>query len=439
MKNSKTYISASDDALRLTAIINTATDGIITIDEKGLIESINPAAAKLFFYEEAEVLGKNVNVLMPSPYRDEHDAYIGRYLHTREPRIIGIGRTVEGLRKDGTVFPLRLAVSEVFLNKKRIFTGIIHDLTDVKEAERKIIELNTALETQNVALEKKVQERTEKLANAINQLLAINKQLEKEITDRKEVEQALLKSEAELKELLEKEKELNQLKSRFVSMASHEFRTPLSTILSSIELVEAYNQAGHQDKQEKHIGRIKNTVNHLTAILNDFLSLSRLEEGYIQAEPELFALKDFCDDLLDEYKNQLRSGQRLQHQGTFGNPQILLDKKCLKHILFNLLSNASKYSPEGAIIYCNTTLENDCLKISIRDEGIGIPHEDQKHLFSRFFRAHNVENIKGTGLGLHIVKRYVDLLQGNIRFESAEGKGTAFFVEIPLGRLTADG
>ena len=397
MKNNEPSNHTSDDALRLKAVIDTAIDGILTIDEKGIVESINPAAAKLFGFEENEVVGNNISMLMPAPYKQEHDGYLSRYLKTNKPHIIGIGREVEGRKKDGSVFPLRLAVSEVFLDKKRIFTGIIHDLSKVKKAEAKILKLNTELE-------QKVHERTDKLANVINQLLATNKQLEKEIKERKEIEEALLKSEAELKELLEKEKELSELKSRFVSMASHEFRTPLSTILSSIELVEAYKKAEQQPKRAKHIARIKNTVNHLTSILNDFLSLSRLEEGQIQAEPEVFSFKDFCEDLVDEFKEHLKPSQLLQHNAVVDeNRFVLLDKKCLKHILFNLLSNATKYSGDGATIHCNTELSDALLKITIRDEGIGIPMEDQKYLFTRFFRAHNVENIKGTGLGLSTV------------------------------------
>ncbi|MEO1258577.1 MAG: PAS domain-containing sensor histidine kinase [Bacteroidota bacterium] len=432
MKNRQISNPSSEAALRLKAVIDTVIDGIITIDEQGIVESINPAAARLFGFAEEEVIGQNINMLMPTPYREEHDGYLKRYLETNKPHIIGIGREVEGKKKDGTVFPLRLAVSEVRLNGNRVFTGIIHDLSDVKQAEEKILKLNAVLESQNEELELKVKERTEKIAKIINQLLATNKQLEKEITERKEVEVALRNSEAELKDLLEKEKELNELKSRFVSMASHEFRTPLSTILSSIELVEAYTKSEHQSKRAKHINRIKNTVSHLTSILNDFLSLSRLEEGHIQAEPEYFVFKDFCDDMIDEFKEHLKPNQKLDHTSINNDQQVLLDKKCLKHILHNLLSNATKYSKDGTTIYCSTEITGQLLKIEIKDEGIGIPLADQKHLFTRFFRAHNVENIKGTGLGLHIVRRYVELLKGNMRFKSEEGKGTTFFIELPV-------
>lgn len=423
---------SSDAALRLKAVIDTAIDGIITIDERGIVESVNLAAAKLFGFEEEEVVGNNISMLMPSPYREEHDAYLQRYMKTSKPHIIGIGREVEGKKKDGTVFPVRLAVSEVFLGEGRIFTGIVHDLTDVNKAEEKIRKLNTVLEIQNEELERKVGERTEKLASVVNQLLQTNNQLKKEVIERKEVEKALLKSEAELKELLEKEKELSELKSRFVSMASHEFRTPLSTILSSIELVEAYQKVEQLPKRKKHIERIKNTVSHLASILDDFLSLSRLEGEHIQPQPERFMFRHFCEDLVDEFKEQLKPGQTIEHLGINDEKDVYCDKNFLRHILHNLLSNASKYSAKEKCIHCTTEFDNGALGITIKDEGIGIPIEDQKHLFTRFFRAHNVENIKGSGLGLHIVRRYVELMNGAISFESYEGGGTTFHVNIPL-------
>lgn len=432
MKNKIKTNLTSDAALRLKAVIDTAIDGIVTIDEKGIVETINPAAAKLFGFAEKEVVGKSVNMLMPAPHSHKHDGYIKRYIETKKPHIIGIGREVEGKRKDGTLFPLRLAVSEVFLGEKRIFTGIIHDLTDVKKAEEKILKLNLALEAQNEELELKVSERTDKLVEVVNQLLKTNKQLEKEVDERKTAEHALRKSEKELKELLEKEKELNELKSRFVSMASHEFRTPLSTILSSIELVEAYQKTEQQPKRQKHVARIKNAVNNLTSVLNDFLSLSRLEEGFVKPQQEAFLFKPFCEDVVDEFREQLKPGQVLEYEGNGDGRKVFFDKNFLRPVFFNLLSNATKYTPPGKRIHCRVRFEEDLLKITIKDEGIGIPKADQKHLFTRFFRAHNVENIKGTGLGLHIVRRYVELMGGHIRFESEEGKGTSFFVEIPL-------
>lgn len=415
----------NEAALRLQAIIETAIDGIITINERGIIDHINPAAAALFGYDPQEVVGQNVKMLMPSPYHEEHDGYLQRYHETRKAFIIGIGREVEGRRKDGRIFPIRLAVSEMIMHDKRMYTGIIHDLTDVKAAEARVLELNRQLEN-------KVAERTEELAQAIDRLLGINRKLEREINDRQSVEHALRVREQELQQALDKEKELNALKSRFVSMASHEFRTPLSTILSSIELVEMYQREDQQDRRSRHIARIKTAVSNLTDILNDFLSLSRLEEGRIESQPEPFLLEDFIISTIDEVEHLFKTGQRLHYQGDHTQCTVLLDKRFLKNILFNLLSNASKYSDEGQTIRCFAQITGSELTLEVKDEGIGIPEEDQKHLFTRFFRANNVENIKGTGLGLHIVRRYVELMQGQMSFTSQLGKGSTFSVTVPI-------
>lgn len=421
----------SETGLLLKAIFNAAIDGIVTINRQGIIETLNPAAALLFGYEPEEVIGRNVHILMPTPYKQSHDQYISNYLETGKRKIIGIGREVEGIRKDGSIFPIRLAVSEVIIDGRISFAGIIHDLSDVKAAEAHVLRLNRELEERNENLEQLILERTEKLANAVDRLLATNEQLGNEVREREAVENNLRQRETELEEALDKEKELNTLKSRFVSMASHEFRTPLSTILSSIELVEAYLDAGNS-KALKHINRIKNSVTTLTSILNDFLSLSRLEEGKVEAQGEWFQLSDFCTAVVEEMRGQLKKGQQLIHEEKNVGQAVFLDKKFLKIIFFNLISNAIKYSPEGKPIRCMTSISDHTLSIVIQDEGMGIPREDQQHLFTRFFRAHNVENIQGTGLGLNIVKRYIELLNGRIRFESTQGFGTSFFVDIPL-------
>ncbi|NNL91018.1 MAG: PAS domain S-box protein, partial [Saprospiraceae bacterium] len=217
--------STNEFALTLKAIIDTAIDGILTINNRGVVESINPAAANLFGYEADEVIGNNIKILMPEPYHSEHDGYIQRYNKTKEPRIIGIGREVQGKKKNGHIFPFRLAVSEVILNDRVVFAGVVHDLSDVKKAESEIVELNKKLE-------KKVNERTYELEKTVNKLLQTNSTLESEISERITIENKLKLSEEELKQSLSKERELNELKSRFVSMASHEFRTPLTSVLS---------------------------------------------------------------------------------------------------------------------------------------------------------------------------------------------------------------
>ena len=412
------------EAKRLEAIINTATDGIITIDDQGVIETINPAAARLFAYNPKDVIGEKINILMPAPYRQEHDGYMHQYHRTGKAKIIGIGREVEGQRSDGTVFPFRLAVSEMRIDNRRLYTGIVHDLSDIKAAERRIIELNRALE-------EKVAQRTEDLANAVDQLLSTNQLLKQEIEERQAIENQLRENEVELQEALTKEQELGALKSRFVSMASHEFRTPLSTILSSVELVEMYQTEEQHPKRLKHINRIKAAVGNLNDILNDFLSLSKLEEGRLGAIKEEVELGPFLLQLEDEVSMLLKTGQVLDFTHVTNEWIIQTDPKILRNILLNLLSNASKYSTEDTTIHLKVLKAEDAYHFEVEDHGMGIPVEDQKHLFTRFFRAHNVENIKGTGLGLHIVQRYLDLLNGTIEFTSELGAGSTFRIQLP--------
>lgn len=406
------------------AIFESAVDSIIIIDHKGIIQLANPATESLFGYREQEMEGKNISMLMGSPDRERHDGYIQRYLQTKEPHIIGQGREVSAVHKSGKPFPIMLAVSEIQIEKTLYFVGLIHDLTHQKETEETIRAMNEELED-------KVNQRTEELSRVVNKLLSTNKQLKIEISERKKVEEALIASQKELRGALEKEQELSELKSRFVSMASHEFRTPLSTILSSASLIGKYTKGEQQERRQKHIDRIKSMVNTLTGVLNDFLSLSKLEEGRIQVQPESFSFNAFCRDFLEEVWPLLKEGQQIDHQALPEESIVYLDKQLIKNILFNLISNAIKYSPAGSTIYCRTKLAKAKLLIEIQDDGMGIPEVDQKHLFTRFFRASNAVNIQGTGLGLNIVRSYIDLLKGSIDYSSVEGQGTTFFIEIP--------
>lgn len=408
MKNEIQHTHSFEHESRLKAIIDNAIDGIITIDQRGIIETVNPAAAKIFGYSAEEVIGKNIKILMPEPDRSKHDEYIENYQKTGVRKIIGIGREVLGKKKDGTTFPFLLSVSEVQLENRIIYTGIIHDISQLKEAENAFRKLNTELE-------ERVQQRTSELFDAIKKL--------------KETNIKQKKAEAEVRKALEKEKELNELKSRFVTLASHEFRTPLTTILSSTSLVSKYNESGEKEKIEKHIQRIKSSVTNLTVILNDFLSLSKLEEGIISNNPSEFNLVELCNELKEEMLPVKKELQEIDciHSG----PEVVyLDKNIVKNILLNLISNAIKYSEKG-IITISTKVNSTNVLLSVEDQGMGIPEGDKPFLFSRFFRAQNAGNIQGTGLGLNIVKRYVELLNGYINMESELEKGTIFTIEIP--------
>ena len=381
----------------LHAIINTAIDGIITIDYRGLIESMNPAALKIFGYEENEVTGKNISVLMPEPDKSAHDGYLNRYQTTGDKRIIGIGREVLGLKKDKTTFPFRLAVSEVEYENRKIYTGFIHDLTKEKAAQTELLHYTEELEH-------RIKERTQVLQTLVNELE---------------------KAKEDVSISLEKEKELNQLKTRFVSMASHEFRTPLSSVQLSASLIDKYIERQDAHNIKKHTSKIKNSIGHLTGILNDFLSVEKLEAGKTEAENQEFDLVKFSEDITEDMQQIAKENQFIVYQHTGESSTVTLDPALLRNSVINLISNSIKYSGENTFIEFNTEINENEICITMKDNGIGIPEEEQKNLFEPFFRAHNTGNIPGTGLGLNIVKRYVELMNGKVIFNSSTGNGTS--------------
>jgi PAS domain S-box-containing protein len=248
----------------------------------------------------------------------------------------------------------------------------------------------------------------------------------------------------ELTQSLEKEKSLNDAKSRFVSLASHEFRTPLSSILSSVFLIEKYTEVVEKKiidskvpielnfkiQQQKHFERIKKSINHLTNTLNDFLSIDQLEQGNFSVKNEIFDLCLFSNEIIDELKPILKKEQQIIVLFS-GEKMINQDKRILQNIYLNLLSNAIKYSAQNSIIYLTIEMDKKNAFVEVKDNGIGISIDDQKHIFTKFFRAENTVNIQGTGLGLNIVKRYTELINGSIVFQSSLGKGSSFILAMP--------
>lgn len=235
----------------------------------------------------------------------------------------------------------------------------------------------------------------------------------------------------ELTDSLLREKELNEMKTRFVSFASHEFRTPLSIILSSSSLIEMYNKSEQEEQRLKHTNRIASSVKNLTDILNDFLAHGELEKGITQIEKSIFKLPEFIMTVVGELDGMVNEKKQQIIYDHNGETMIEQSGKILRNILLNLLSNASKYSPKEKEIRLTSSVTNNKVSISIKDHGIGIPEKDQKKLFDQFFRAGNVEHIQGTGLGLAIVKKYIELINGNIEFISKPGEGTTFTIEFP--------
>lgn len=237
------------------------------------------------------------------------------------------------------------------------------------------------------------------------------------------------KAENKLIQALQKEKQLSELKSRFVSMASHEFRTPLSTILSSTYLIGKYQESDQQSKRDRHLSRIICSVNNLTSILNEFLNVGKIEEGKLNIQFTEFDVRKVVDQSIEDMQFFLFPGQQIQYEHV-GESDFYLDVHLFKNILNNLFSNAIKFSPEHTDVFVKTSVHDHTLAISVRDQGIGIHPDDQHHLMDRFFRGSNAAHIQGTGLGLHIVSKYVEQLNGTISFTSEPGIGTEFLIHF---------
>jgi signal transduction histidine kinase len=237
-------------------------------------------------------------------------------------------------------------------------------------------------------------------------------------------------NEHSMRHALERERELNAMKSRFVSLVSHEFRTPLAIIQGSVDLIDRYAGGPDAAKVHGHVSRIQMKVQDLTAMLSDVLSAEKLDQDALKCVPMECDIVKLCDEVLTDMRSLAAAGQRLNHERAGNDPIVFLDPQMITNVLTNLLSNAIKYSPTKATITLRTVLEENALKLSVQDEGIGIPEEEQGLLFERFFRGSNVSASQGTGLGLSIVKQYLDLMGGHIDFTSVPGK-TLFQVELP--------
>ncbi len=394
---------------KFKALFQYATGGILLVNQHGLIAMANPAAQQLFGYEENELLGNLVEILIPTRMGSRHKEHREQFHQNPRPRSMGLWMDLKGLKKDGSEFPVEVSLSPFKNSEGAFVVAFVVDNTYRKNYENSILQqqqelasLTEALKDLNEGLENKVAERTTELEQAKNDLAAA----------------------------LNKERELGELKSRFVSIASHEFRTPLTAILSSAGLTAQYAERQDFENVKKHAERIKNTANGLNTILSEFLSLGRLEEGRVAVHLEETHLVDCVVEVHEGLKNLFKPGQtfELWHEGSV---TARLDGNLLKNILINLVSNAIKYSPEGTQIVVDIKVDEKTTRISVRDRGIGIPDAEQKHLFDRFFRASNAVNTtQGTGLGLYIVQRYAEMMGGKVGFESIAEEGSVFWVEF---------
>lgn len=392
------------------ALFEFATEGIIIANKEGRIVLANPKALQQFGYIGNELANKEIEVLIPQQSKHKHIQ--DREAFTKKPshRAMGGLRDLYALRKDGTVFPVEVSLSHYKIGETLFVIAFVIDITIRKQNEKELQAKSATIREMNVSLETKVQQRTMILRETLTELE---------------------KSKEELASALESEKEVNSLKTRFISMASHEFRTPLSSILSSATLISKYPKEEDFEKREKHVKRIKDSVKNLTDILEDFLSIGKLEDGRISLRYEETNIREFIETICNEKQEDLaKENQKIVFQFE-GNEWALCDKYILRNMMINLISNAIKFSPLDGTIEVSIASGAQEIMLCVKDQGIGISKEDQEHLFERFFRGQNASNIQGTGLGLHIVSRYLNLLNGTIDVQSEIEKGTTFCVHLP--------
>ena len=402
---------------RFEAVVANATIGIIVCNRAGTILSANQMAHQQFGYANGELLGRPIDELVPNAAGRRHDKLRESFNARPSVRTMGAHHgDLEGLRRDGSVFPVEVSLSHFNLDDELFVVSYILDITYKKNAQQALIAERQRVEGLNAELEQKVADRTHALMNTLEQL-----------EQRKD----------DLAKALVAEQELGELKSRFVSMASHEFRTPLTAVLTSASLIEKYPATEQQDKRMRHLERIRQSVNHLNDILEEFLSVGRIEEGKVLACPTPISLAALLPETVTDVQALRKAGQTIVVE-VDAPETIWLDGSLLRKILVNLLSNALKYSGENSEVKVRAIGADGNLTLTVQDHGVGISADDQEHLFERFFRARNVTTVPGTGLGLYIIGRYLDLMSGTITLRSTLDVGTTVTISIPYENHSAD-
>jgi PAS domain S-box-containing protein len=365
-------------------VVETAVDAIITIDEHGRVEAFNPAAERMFGYQAREVVGQNVKMLMPEPFRSEHDGYLARYRQTGERRIIGIGREVTGRRKDGTTFPVHAAVSEARVDGRRIFTGMLHDLTERKKAE----------------------DERERLLGS-------------ERAARTEAEHAL------------------QLRDDFVATVSHELRTPLNAILGYTRML----RGGKLDAAAaaKALEVVERNARAQADLVEDLLDVSRIGSGKLKLDVQPVSIPEIVQNVVASHLPAAEAkGVSLDNALDDSCCMLRGDPRRLEQVVSNLLSNAIKFTPRGGHVRVTCLRTGSRAELVVRDTGAGIHADFLQHVFDRFRQADAslTRSHRGLGLGLAMVKALVEQHGGDVRAESeGEGRGATFTVSLPLAAI----
>jgi two-component system sensor kinase FixL len=365
---------------QLQAILENAADAVVTIDQQGIIDSVNPATERLFGYAQDELLGRNVNILMPAPWREEHDGYIRNYCRTGVARIIGVGREVAGQRKDGSTFPLHLAVSEAWLGNRRLFTGIVRDISELKRAEARLARLNEELEN-------RVQMRTRQLQEAQAELV--------------------------------KNEKFSTL-GKVSGGIAHEIRNPLNAVkTSAYYLLNATNAS--PAKIREHLERIDRQVMLIDNVVTALADVARLPD----ARPTRVALQPFVRAALSSLN--LPGMIQLEIDVPDHLPCVRADQSQLEIAFLNLVRNARDAMPEGGRLIIGGRVTDDYVELSVTDNGTGIPAADLEKVLEPLFTT----KARGMGLGLPITRAIVEKNLGTLHMDSELGHGSTFSIRLP--------
>src|SRR5690625_4102860 len=404
----KTYNTNQTNVFEI--LCKTISEGVIIVNKTLGIVTSNEAVEDIFGYNKEELVGQSFKLLFPKKYQSQLHQSFNNYFTFTTSENISHRKDIKGIKKDGSIFPVDVSMNSFEFDEQRLVLFLITDNSLALKQQQEIIELNQRLG-------KMVDERTLKLRQTIVEL-------KDEISRRKE-------AESKTKAALDKERELNELKTKFLSLVSHEFKTPLSVILSSASLAEKYTTTEQQDKREKHLNNIKLKVRSLNNILNDFLSIERIQSGKSTYHLEDFPLSRVINDVIYDANMLSKKGQKIHYPENIDGIVVHFDEKILELTLTNLINNSIKYSPENSNITLSVEEKGENLFIHVKDEGIGIPEKEQKFIFNPYFRAENVLLKQGTGIGLNIVKGHLKNLNGQVSFVSKEGEGSIFSISIP--------
>jgi PAS domain S-box-containing protein len=358
---------------KMKSILENVVDGIITIDEMGTIQSVNPSATRIFCYSPVELIGNNVKILMPEPYYSEHDGYLQNFVTTGKAKIIGFGREVVGRRKDGSTFPLELAVSETRFGTQRLFTGIVRDITARKRIEEDLRLAKVAADS------------------------------------------------------------ANQAKSAFLSNMSHEIRTPMNAILGYAQILKR-DKTLHKSQRDG-LNIIESSGNHLLNLINDILDISKIEAGKMEFSANDFNLAAIVKELSNLFRLRCEEKKLAWKTEVFSDASIPVygDEIKIKQILINLLGNAVKFTDSGTItLRISKYNSNDIYLFEVIDTGKGITLANQRSIFDPFQQAEEGRVKGGTGLGLSISQKMIELMGGKLCLDSEPGKGARFYFTLEL-------